>query len=255
MARRSMTPAASSFGAPCTWERKPSSAYFPECVIPDFASWRLASTSWVLFPMDETMPIPVMTTRLMIASPFGCFFALCVGSRQGGALLEQPDLQVLGAIDNVAVHGKPPVGDTKHQLCAHHALDVDVVHNLADVRQHLTGEFQFAEPQGPAAPPAADPPEIEADHLPKCIQAEAAGPHRVVLEMTAEKPQVRLHVEFGTDQPLAIFPAGFTDFTDPVEHQHRRQRQLRVARPKHLPAAAGQKTLVFVPAAPIQHAW
>jgi hypothetical protein len=28
----------------------------------------------VLFPMDETMPIPVMTTRLMIASPCRCVF-------------------------------------------------------------------------------------------------------------------------------------------------------------------------------------
>jgi hypothetical protein len=30
----------------------------------------------VLFPMDETIPIPVMTTRLMIASP--CRFRFCV---------------------------------------------------------------------------------------------------------------------------------------------------------------------------------
>src|SRR6202021_2612613 len=72
IARRSMTPAGSSVGAPCTWERKPNSAYLSARVIPDFASWRLARTSWVLLPMDETMPIPVMTTRLMIASP--CHF-------------------------------------------------------------------------------------------------------------------------------------------------------------------------------------
>jgi len=30
--------AGSSAGAPCTWERKPSSAYFSARVIPDFAS-------------------------------------------------------------------------------------------------------------------------------------------------------------------------------------------------------------------------
>jgi hypothetical protein len=30
----------------------------------------------VLFPMDETMPIPVMTTRLMFVSP--CFYPLVV---------------------------------------------------------------------------------------------------------------------------------------------------------------------------------
>src|SRR6266436_2676932 len=45
-----MTPLGSSVGAPCTWERKPSSAYLSARVMPDFASWRLASTSWVLFP-------------------------------------------------------------------------------------------------------------------------------------------------------------------------------------------------------------
>jgi len=35
---------------------------------PDFASRKLARTSWVLLPMDETMPIPVTTTRLIPAS-------------------------------------------------------------------------------------------------------------------------------------------------------------------------------------------
>src|SRR5436190_2062935 len=36
--------------------------------MPDLASRRLARTSWVLLPIDETMPIPVTTTRLMHAS-------------------------------------------------------------------------------------------------------------------------------------------------------------------------------------------
>src|SRR5262245_10451560 len=101
--------------------------------MPDFASCRLASTSWLLLPMDETMPIPVMTTRLMSASPYPCVLApsridadrltmQCArevpknsSSRRCGALLEQTDLQILGAINNLAVHGKPPVGDTEHQ--------------------------------------------------------------------------------------------------------------------------------------------
>jgi hypothetical protein len=33
--------------------------------MPDLASRKEASTSWVLLPMDETMPIPVTTTRLI----------------------------------------------------------------------------------------------------------------------------------------------------------------------------------------------
>src|SRR6476620_1597239 len=112
MARRSITSAGLSVGAPCTGERKPSSAYLSARVIPDFASCSLASTSWVLFPMDETIPIPVMTTRLMIASPcryvLVCEFivkpkAAPAGSILGSVLLEQADPQILGAIDNLAI--------------------------------------------------------------------------------------------------------------------------------------------------------
>src|ERR1041384_4854406 len=120
MARRSIISDGSSVGRPWTCERKPSSAYDSDRVIPDFASYRLASTSWVLFPMDETIPIPVMTTRLMIASPsyfvvvsmrpdmsaghFPKRSGFCLRS---GSRLEQPHFQVLRAIDNVAVGGKP----------------------------------------------------------------------------------------------------------------------------------------------------
>src|SRR5712671_5837358 len=123
-----MTPLGSSVGAPCTWERKPSSAYFSARVMPDFASWRLASTSWVLFPMDETIPIPVMTTRLMIASSLSFRFARCSHQTEDrltgnlcfrwrrGVRLEQADPQILRAIDNHAIGGKPPVGDAQHQL-------------------------------------------------------------------------------------------------------------------------------------------
>ena len=55
-------------GAPCTWQRKPSSAYFSARTMPDLASRRDASTSWVLFPIEETMPMPVTTTRLIAES-------------------------------------------------------------------------------------------------------------------------------------------------------------------------------------------
>src|ERR1700743_671181 len=108
MARRSITPEGSSVGAPCTCERKPSSLCFSANEMPDFASCRLDSTSWVLFPMDETIPIPVMTTRLMFASPYLTCLSLCASahglrSSRRGALLEQPDPQILGAIDNLAI--------------------------------------------------------------------------------------------------------------------------------------------------------
>ena len=69
MARRSIDPDGSSVGMPCTWLRKPWLANSSERVMPDFASRRLASTSCVLFPIDETMPIPVTTTRRIIKTP------------------------------------------------------------------------------------------------------------------------------------------------------------------------------------------
>ena len=68
MARRSTASLGSSVGAPWTWQRKPSSAYLSARTMPDLASRSEASTSCVLLPMDETMPIPVTTTRLIFAS-------------------------------------------------------------------------------------------------------------------------------------------------------------------------------------------
>jgi len=58
IARRSITSAGLSVGAPCTWERKPSSAYFSARVIPDFAAWRLASTSGCCFRWTRRYPSP-----------------------------------------------------------------------------------------------------------------------------------------------------------------------------------------------------
>src|SRR5262245_65877047 len=55
----------SRFTAPCTWQRKPSSAYWSARTMPDFASRSEASTSWVLFPIEDTTPMPVTTTRLI----------------------------------------------------------------------------------------------------------------------------------------------------------------------------------------------
>jgi len=66
-------------------------------------------------------------------------------------LLEQADLQVFRAIDNIAIGGKPPVGDAQHQLRAHHPLEVDAVDDAFDCRQHLAGEFHFAHAEGAAS--------------------------------------------------------------------------------------------------------
>src|SRR5882724_3867125 len=121
------------------------------------------------------------------------------------------------------------------------------------MRQHLPGKLQLTEAERAAMAFAADPAEEKADHLPHRVEAEAARHHRIVLEMTAEEPEVRLHVELGADQPPAVLAAGFGNLADAIEHQHRRQRQLGVAGAEQLAPAASQQILVFITAAPIQH--
>src|SRR4051812_160698 len=224
----------SSVGAPCTCERNPSSAYFSARVMPDFASWRLDSTSWVLLPMDETMPIPVTTTRLMISSPaFSARTptgapsvkwlsrAALSGPGRLRPILDQRDFQVVGAIAVPAIVLEPPVRDAEHELGTHHAPDVDAVNDFLDVRQHLAGELDLADAERAAAAGRAGPAEEESHHLPQRVQPEAAGHHRIAFEVTGEKPQIRLHAEHRAHQPLAIFAARLRDFGDPIEHQHR----------------------------------
>ena len=63
--------------------------------------------------------------------------------------------------------------------------------------------------------------------------------------MALEKPQVRANVEFGNHLSLAVSAAVLADPGDAVEHQHRRQGQLGIARTKHLAAGAGQQIVEF----------
>ena len=104
--------------------------------------------------------------------------------------------------------------------------------------------FTSPTPSARPLPGRAEPAEEEADHLPQRVEAEAARHHRVALEMAGEEPEVRLHLELGADQALAVLAAGLRDLGDAVEHQHRRQRQLRPFG-EQLAAAAGQQVLVL----------
>src|SRR3954452_10887565 len=65
LARRSIIASRSMFGLLCTWLRKPSSASSLPKLMPDFASRSEATTSWVLLPIEDTIPMPVTATRLM----------------------------------------------------------------------------------------------------------------------------------------------------------------------------------------------
>src|SRR6185437_411075 len=120
----------------------------------------------------------------------------------------------------------------------------------AYVRHHLAGEFQFAKAKRAATALAAAPGQKKPHHLPERVEPEAPRHDGIALEMAAEKPEIRFDIEFGADQPLAIFAAGSGNFADAVEHQHRRQWQLRIALAKNLAPAARQQIFIVVTAAP-----
>src|ERR671938_742670 len=105
--------------------------------MPDFASRNEASTSWVLLPIDETMPIPVTTTRLMFprlrctdAQRLGAEIRSAAARLQRAFLAEQTDLQVARTVDHRPIGGQPAVCHTQYELRAHHSLDIDAVDHL-----------------------------------------------------------------------------------------------------------------------------
>src|SRR3984893_4168727 len=171
MARRSTLSLGSSVGAPCTWQRKPSSPYLSARTMPDLASRNDATTSCVLLPMDETMPIPVTTTRFMCASRENS----CAARRSRFVRLrlhvaEQTDLEVERAIDHRTVRREPAVGDAEHELGAHHAFDVDAVDDVLHGRQHLARKFDLAHAQRAASAGRAEARKFDSP------QAEAGAP-------------------------------------------------------------------------------
>jgi hypothetical protein len=165
-------------------------------------------------------------------------------SRLRRVVLEQCDLQVTHAINDLAVGRKPAVRDAEHQFGTHHALDVDAVDQLLHGRQHLAGELDLAGADRAAAARGAGPAEKKADHLPQGVEPEAARHHRVALEVTGEKPEIRPHVENRPDQALAVLAAGLGDLRDAVEHQHWRQGKLRPA-VEEFPAPTSKQVLVL----------
>src|SRR3984957_12012223 len=246
MARRSTASLGSRGGAPWAWQRKPSSAYLSARTMPDLASRNDATTSCVLLPMDETIPIPVTTTRFMYASFEISYAAPRRRSRFGWLRLhvaEQADLEVERTIDHRTVGREPAVGDAEHELGAHHAFDFDAVDDVLHGRQHLAGELQLPHAQCAALAGRAEPAEEEAEQLPQRVQPKAARHHRVALEVAGKEPEVGFQVQHRAHQTFAVFAAHFRDFGNAIEHQHGRQRQLRTL-DKELAPAAGQQILI-----------
>src|SRR5690606_35663961 len=129
-----------------------------------------------------------------------------VRSGRGGVRLglEQADPEVLGLVDALAVRLHPAVGDAEHELGAEDALQVDAVDHLLDGGQHLVDELDLADAERPPPTRGPEPAEEEADHLPQGVEAEAARHDRIALEMAAEEPEIRPHVELGAHEALAV---------------------------------------------------
>ena len=117
----------------------------------------------------------------------------------------------------------------------------------------MVGELHLPYAERPAATWRTQPAEVKAHKLPECVNAKATGHHRVALEMASEEPEIGLDVEFGADEALVVGPPGLRDFGDPIKHEHRRQRQLRIAGAKQFPAATGQQVLIFEARTPFDH--
>jgi len=167
-----------------------------------------------------------------------------------GLALEQADFQVGGDVDEFAVSLQPSVADTQRQLATQHPLDVDAIFD--DLRRGQDHAFQLdlTDREGTTLSRRADPAEEEAEHLPKGIKPEATGHHRIALEMAEKEPEVGPDVEFGANLAIAVLAALTDDPRDPVEHQHRRRRQPRVAGTKEFPVCAIDQVFISIPGLP-----
>src|SRR5438105_541345 len=126
--------------------------------MPDLASRNEASTSWALLPIEDTMPMPVTTTRFMGQSSKRRSNVAGSGtSGSGFARLEQADPQVLGRIDGLAVGLQPAIAGAEGEFAADHPLQLDDIFELAHGRQHHSGEFDLADVQGTPTARRAEP--------------------------------------------------------------------------------------------------
>src|SRR5690242_5543264 len=129
--RRSSTSNGSILGAPWTWQRKPSWAYSGAKTMPGLAAFRLSSTSAAVLPIEEMIPMPVTTTRLMLSVLLASVPAADVG--------EQADPEILGLINKPAVGLHKALGDAKRDFGANDALYVDAVFDEFHVIGDLAG--------------------------------------------------------------------------------------------------------------------
>jgi hypothetical protein len=166
---------------------------------------------------------------------------------------EQTDTQAGSMIDLAPVNFDGTIGDTHIERAPDDAFYVDSVGYQGILRCDLPGEFYLSGAQRPPASGTAVPAQVESDQLPHGIKTETARHDGIAIKMTVEKPQLRFDVKFGDDMALAIDTTRVADVGNAFEHQHRRQRQLCIARAEHpaMPAfkKLGKGKTVFTPGA------
>src|SRR5487761_47629 len=162
MARRSRTSSGFNVGAPWTWQRKPSSAYFSAFTIPDRARRSDSSTSSIVLPIEETIPIPVTTTRLISSASQ----ERRTSNRRNGGGLEKTDPKILGFVDSPVVRFEPAVCHAQHELASEDPFEINSVDDLFHAWQNLVGEFHFADAERPASARRPEPTQIETHELP-----------------------------------------------------------------------------------------
>jgi hypothetical protein len=92
----------------------------------------------------------------------------------------------------------------------------------------------------------AQPAEEETGQLPHAVKAEAPRHDRVALEVAGEIPVVGADIVFGADETLVEGAAGFGNFGNAMDHEHRGQWELCISRAEQFAATAGQDLLVIV---------
>src|SRR5690606_38175572 len=132
---RSMTAEKSMSTEPATWLRSPISLYSGWKLMPLRPSRREVSTLCLSMPRQETMPMPVTTTRLIDTS---ITELKCSESAVGS---EQPDFQSVGDIDDLAVDGHCPIRDTHDQFALDDAGQRQLIDHFGGGRKNFATEF------------------------------------------------------------------------------------------------------------------
>src|SRR3984893_15565194 len=145
--------------------------------------------------MEEIMPIPVTTTRLINASCASTCEWSASARLQHRRVAEQADLEVHRPIDDGTVRREPSIGNAENELGTHHPLDVDAIHDILHRGQDLAGELELTPPERPPIARPSQPAKKEAEQLPQRIDPEASRHHRIALEMAGEEPEVRPQIE------------------------------------------------------------